>query len=93
LNVNELKKYLRVDEDDDYDLIEDLQLAAEEYLTIAGISKNYEMKLYALAIKLLVAHWYDNRMIHSNKEQVKLSFGLDEIIMQLKLLYAPEPNG
>ncbi len=85
MDIDELKSYLKVDNDDDKDLILSLQTAAEEYLSNAGVVKKYEKELYTLAIKLLVSHWYDNRMIQSDKTQTKLSFSLDAIIMQLKL--------
>lgn len=88
MDVTELKKYLNVTEDDDNGILESLQLAAEEYLNNAGVKKKYSNNLYSLAIKLLVSHWYENRMIQSDKSPNKLAFSLDAIIMQLK--YAPE---
>jgi uncharacterized phage protein (predicted DNA packaging) len=60
-------------------------LAAEEYLLSAGIEKNYDKELYSLATKLLVSHWYYNRMILDEKTQAKLPFSLDDIIKQLSL--------
>ena len=88
MDLDELKSFLRVTENDDDVFIESLQVTAEEYLTNAGIKKNYDKELYALAIKLLVSHWFENRMIQSDKSQNKLSFSLDAIIMQLK--YSPD---
>lgn len=85
MDIDELKNYLKVDNDEDNDLIESLHVAAEEYMANIGISVAYEKKLYVLAIKMLVSHWYENRMIHSKKARAKLSFGLDSIILQLKL--------
>lgn len=85
MELNKLKNYLKVDDNEDDELIKSLCLAAEEYLSNAGIEKNYEKELYSLAIKLLVSHWYDNRMIQDVKGQRKLSFSLDVIIMQLSL--------
>lgn len=86
MELENLKKYPRIDEDDDSDneTIKDLQKAAEEYLTNAGVKIDYEKQLYCLAVKLLVTHWYDNRIITTDKNQSKLPFSLDAIIMQLK---------
>ncbi len=84
MEIDELKNYLKVDEDDDDDLIKCLQLAAEEYLLNNGIIQCYEKELYKLAIKLLVAYWYDNRTIQKDKSKTKSSFSLEAIIMQLK---------
>lgn len=84
LELENLKKYPRIEDDDDDETVKSLQRAAEEYLTNAGIKIDYEKELYCLAVKLLVTHWYDNRMITSDKNQTKLPFSLDAIIKQLK---------
>ncbi len=85
MELEELKKYLKIENDEDDTLIETLQVAGEEYLANAGIKKSYSKKLYTLAVKLLVTHWYQNRMIQGDKSTSKLSFSLDAIIMQLNL--------
>lgn len=84
MEIDELRRYLKASEDEDED-IEGFQLTAEEYLTNAGINKDYGKKLYKLAVKLLVAQWYENRLPQSEKPQIKLSFSLENIIMQLQL--------
>lgn len=82
MELNELKLYLRVDGDEDDSVLADLKKAAEEYLSNAGVAKNYDKELYKLAIKLLVSHWYENRAIVGKAD--KLAFSLDSIILQLK---------
>lgn len=84
MKSEDLRMYLRVDGTEDDTTIGTLQKAAEEYLTNAGVPIDYTKELYALAIKLLVSHWYDNRMIQSDKTANKLPFSLDAIIIQLK---------
>jgi uncharacterized phage protein (predicted DNA packaging) len=84
LDTSKTKKYIRAIEGEDEDTIEGLQLAAEEYLTNAGINKNYGKELYSLAVKLLVSHWNENRTPQSEKAQTKLSFSLEAIILQLQ---------
>lgn len=83
VDKTEIKDYLKITDDEEDEIVESLQVAAEEYLTNAGVKKDYDKKLYVLAIKLLIAHWYDNRMIQSDKAHAKLSFSLDAIILQL----------
>lgn len=82
MNLEDIKQFLRVDGSEDDTLIQGFQLAAEEYLSNAGVNKDYTKELYKLAIKLLVGHWFDNRAVVGTN--AKLSFSLETIITQLK---------
>jgi uncharacterized phage protein (predicted DNA packaging) len=82
LELDELKLFLRVDGEEEDELIQGLQLAAEEYLINAGVNKDYSKELYKLAVKLLVTHWYNNREVTGKAD--RLAFSLDTIILQLK---------
>lgn len=85
MNLEDLKLFLKIDDHEEDALIEALQLSAEEYLTNAGINKDYSKELYKLAIKILVSHWYENRAIETiGKNVSKIAFGLDTILIQLK---------
>lgn len=85
MNLEDLKLFLKIDDYEEDTLIEALQLSAEEYLTNAGIKKDYSKELYKLAIKILVSHWYENRAIETiGKNVSKIAFGLDTILIQLK---------
>lgn len=88
MNLEDLKLFLRIDDYEEDNLIQALQLSAEEYLTNAGIKKDYSKELYKLAIKLLVSHWYSNREVSGKTE--KLAFSLDTIILQLKYTQSGE---
>ena len=81
MDVNEIKEYLRIDTDLDDGLLNSLVIAAKEYLKNAGAAKT-EAPLYDLAVKLLVAHWYENREVVGKAD--KLAFSLEAIITQLK---------
>lgn len=81
MDVNEIKEYLRIDTDLDDGLLNSLVIAAKEYLKNAGVAKT-EGPLYDLAVKLLVAHWYENREVVGKAD--KLAFSLEAIITQLK---------
>ncbi|MBU6137345.1 MULTISPECIES: head-tail connector protein [Clostridium] len=85
MELEELKLFLRVDGNEEDSLIKSLQAAAEEYLTDAGIMKNYNKEKYKLAVKILVNHWYENRAVETiGKNVSKVAFGLDTILIQLK---------
>lgn len=85
MDLEELKLFLRIDGEEENTLIQGLQLGAEEYLTNAGINKDYSKGLYKLAIKMLISQWYENRVVETvGKNVSKISFGLDTIILQLK---------
>ena len=85
MDLEELKLFLRIDDNEEDNLIQGLQLSAEEYLSNAGIIKDYTKELYKLAIKILISHWYENRFVENvGKNVSKIAFGLDTIILQLK---------
>lgn len=81
MKIEELKLYLRIDHDDEDELLETLLESAVQYLTNAGCNPN-EGNLYSLALKLLVSHWYENREIIGKSDS--LSHSLDSIMTQLK---------
>ena len=82
--LEEIKNYMRIDDDTDDSLINSLIESANIYLLNAGV-QNFENDLYKLAVKMLVLHWYENREVIG--EARKLSFSLDNIITQLKYCY------
>lgn len=85
MNIDDLKLFLKIDDYEEDNLIQALQLSAEEYLTNAGIKKDYSKELYKLAIKILVSHWYENRSVEIiGKNVSKIAYGLETILTQLK---------
>ena len=84
MGLDEIKLYLRIDTDDEDELLSSLQLSAEEYLLNAGIEKDYEKQLYKLAVKLLISNWYENRNpVLTVSISKKLEYSLQHIIAQL----------
>jgi uncharacterized phage protein (predicted DNA packaging) len=83
MGLDELKLFIKNDGTDEDTLINALQVAAESYLSNAGVIMDYTNELYKLAIKLLVSNWYENRTASSEKALSKIPFGLDTIIVQL----------
>ena len=95
------KDFLKVDGEEDDDLISSLILAAKSYIENATgfnenmISDNEQMKeLYILTLKILLAHWYDNRSPEVTGVNVnKVSFSLDSLFLQLEAEYLKLKRG
>lgn len=83
LTLEEAKKYLRVDGDEEDDLITSFITSAEIYIKNAT-SKTVDLKseLAKLAARILIAHWYENREAVGKAEQ--LAFSLQSILVQLQ---------
>ncbi|MDD0821560.1 head-tail connector protein [Bacillus cereus] len=83
LTLEEAKKYLRVDGDEEDDLITSFVIAAEQYIK-NSTSKNVNLndELAKLAARILIAHWYENR--EPVGKTGKLSFSLQSILIQLQ---------
>lgn len=85
MELEEIKKYLKVDGNEEDDLLLGLQGAAEEYLINAGVVKDYTKNLFKIAIKLLISHWYENRnAVVVGSISKNMEFSLSNIIIQLK---------
>lgn len=89
--LEQVKLYLRVDGTLEDDLIESLISAAEEEIkTASGKTKTAAGKdiavspLYQTAVKMLVAHWYDNRGIeYVGKTAAPISHSAQMIIAKI----------
>lgn len=88
VTLDEAKLYLRVDGNDDDDLITMLIKAAEEYIKSAT-GKEYDgtNNLAKLLCLVLITDWYENRE-QSDKISEKYRFTVQTILAQLK--YQPE---
>ncbi len=82
MSLIELKQYLRIDDNESDALLEQLQIAAEEYLKNAGVAKDYTKMLYSLAVKIIVTCWFENR--DSQEKQDLTALSLQSIIVQLR---------
>lgn len=81
-DLGRLKRYMRVDHDDDDDVIAGLWSAAVQYLQNAGIENDYT-NLYWLAAAGLTLHYYDSAPSVTGTG-TNLPLGLQNIINQLK---------
>lgn len=85
ITLEEAKSWLRIDYDDDDTDIEMLIDSAKEYIKNAtNPNINTESKLFNLAMRMLIQHWYDNRsavLIGSISKSLELS--LNSILIQI----------
>lgn len=87
MNIDEIKAFLRIDGNEEDVFLLSLQISAETYFTGADIVKNYSNELYKLAVKFLIAHWYENRSIIGDSKQIP--FSLTCMVTQLQ--YGGDP--
>lgn len=83
--LEHVKEYLRIDGDQDDNMLGLLIDSAKEYLSNAGV-KEQDSTLYRLAITMLVTHWYEHReqSIDGRTSRV-IEMGLQTIILQLRV--------
>lgn len=93
LTLEETKKWLRVDDDED-DIVVILIGAAETYLNNAVDAEfddtNQLAKLYCL---VLCADWYENRDLIGQQPSDKVRFTIQSIMTQLQYAYEPPVTG
>lgn len=89
LTLDETKKWLRVDDDED-NIIEIIIGAAETYLhnavEVEFDENNQLAKLYCL---VLCADWYENRDLIGQQPSDKVRFTIQSIMTQLQYAYEP----
>ena len=87
MDLQKVKLFLRIDNDEEDDFLQGLLRASELYLENAGCKKNYDNELYSLAVKLLVSHWYENREAVATNGEVgeRIALGVRSLCLQYKI--------
>lgn len=91
LTKADIKLYLKVDHNTDDALIDALLLAASSYInnktgkTLSGEANINTDSVYQLGVKLLCAHWYENRGVEIPGSLTKISHSIDAIIDHISL--------
>lgn len=81
--LDDVKGYLRIDFEDEDELITLLIESAKSYiLNATGIVFDELNQLHKLCLMILVTHWYENREAVGKTE--KLSFSLSSILTQIE---------
>ena len=96
LTTNEVKLYCHVDSTEEDNLVESLMEAAEALLLEqtgkttyigndgTGTTKIQETKLFQVAEKQLVSHWFDNRSAAARSTLSDIPFAVDMLIAHFK---------
>lgn len=88
LSLKEVKNYLRIDYNEDNELLQSLMVAANTYLksAIDKYDKKKESEYYKDRIKILncslIQEWYDNRESYETKS---LSYTIRSLITQIQM--------
>ncbi|TYS50451.1 phage gp6-like head-tail connector protein [Bacillus infantis] len=85
LSLEETKSWLRIDGDEENEILILLSGAAEDYLKNAT-GREYkepssQAKLFCL---ILVADWYENRELMGSKPSEKVRFSVQSMLLQLQ---------
>ena len=92
VTLEEAKKWLRIDGNEENTILEMLIKAAETYLYNAtGIEYTAENQLAKLYCLVLCADWYENRMLIGQQPSEKVRFTCQAIMTQLQNT-GGEPN-
>lgn len=62
LNLEKVKRFIRVEHDEDDELLEGLMKTAGEYIEGVTGKRAEGSQAYKLAVLQLTAHWYENRI-------------------------------
>ena len=100
LSIEDMKIYLRVDSDNEDSLIEAQMLAADKYISgklsknqvylstgedgVKVYGPLAEDVLYQQCIKLMVAHWYENREIVTAGVSTGIQHTVDSILTHIE---------
>lgn len=101
MTLEDLKTYLRIDGSDDDVLIQSLMTAASSYIKkttgktqiITGANEDGTPvladittdELWCLTVKLMVAHWYENRGVEIPGTLTKISHSVDALINHIAM--------
>ena len=81
--LNDVKLYLRVDDYTEDEVIQVMIDAAKQYIqTGTGVSFDETNARHLLTLKMIVAHWYDNRGLVGNTTE--LPFTVTAQILQIE---------
>lgn len=86
LTVEEIKKYLRIDNDEEDLLIEGQMKAAMRYIEkTTGKTYQEDDEVWNVCVKMLVAHWYENRGVQSSRGNVKYEYSVTSLMNHIAL--------
>jgi uncharacterized phage protein (predicted DNA packaging) len=90
MGLEEIKKYLRVDGDEDDDLIQTMLEAGKEYIKNAVGEYDDTNSTANILLAAAVQNMYDNRELMQSEQQLKkrMEYTFQSIILQLQMRYS-----
>ena len=91
MELTEIKAYLKIDSTAEDALISALLSAAESFVqqttgkTLKGTADINTDDLYNLCVKLMVAHWFENRAVQTSTALNDFSFSVQALINHISL--------
>lgn len=91
MELTEIKLYLRIDTTAEDTLLTSLLAAAESYIkqttgkTLKGTAAINTDELYNLCVKLMVAHWYENRAVQTQTQLNSFDFSVQTLLNHITL--------
>lgn len=91
MELTDIKEYLKIDNDAEDALLDSLLAAAESYIkqttgkTLKGTAAINTDELYNLCVKLMVAHWYENRAVQSPTNLTKIDYTVQALVNHISL--------
>lgn len=85
MDLQEVKKYLHVDFDDDDDYIDLLIRVAEEYIADAVDDPPTNSPRYTLLLIFIVSQLYENRLYTVDKANEKVAYTIRSMLLQMQL--------
>lgn len=83
MNLEELKQFLKVDSNDLDVVLTGYQAAAEEYLSNAGVVKDYSKSLYKITVTVICGKLLEDPSLLNQKDGLN-SIGLTAFIAQMR---------
>ena len=89
MGLEDIKEYLRVDGDDEDNLISMMMEAGKEYIRSAVGEYNDTDKTANILLAAITQNMYDNRELMQSDQQVKkrIEYTFQSMILQLRLKY------
>ena len=91
MTLDDMKLYLHVDDDAEEDIINSLMIAAESFIkqttgkTLKGEADISTDELYNLCVKMMVAHWFENRAVQATTQLNDFSFSVQALINHIAM--------
>lgn len=91
MELSVMKSYLRIDDTSEDVLITSLISAAESFVqqttgkTLKGTAAISTDELYNLCVKLMVAHWYENRAVQATTQLNDFSFSVQALMNHIAM--------